>query len=146
LMDRKMAVYAAQIDHMDRGVGKILQTLEDLGKSENTLVMFLADNGACHEGGPLGFDNRKNGVPIGGVDSYASYGRSWSNASNTPFRMHKHWEHEGGISTPLIVRWPGVVGQEGGLTDKVGHIVDIMATCCDAAGAEYPDERNSVTA
>ena len=145
LMDRKMAVYAAQIDHMDRGVGKILQTLEELGKADNTLIMFLADNGACHEGGPLGFDNRKNGVPIGGVDSYASYGRSWSNASNTPFRMHKHWEHEGGISTPLIVRWPGVVGQEGGLTDKVGHIVDIMATCCDAAGAEYPVERNSVT-
>lgn len=145
LMDRKMAVYAAQIDHMDRGVGKILQTLDNLGDSKNTLVMFLSDNGACHEGGPLGFDNRKNGLPIGGVDSYASYGRSWSNASNTPFRMHKHWEHEGGISTPLIVRWPGVVKQKGGLTPKIGHIIDIMATCCDVAGATYPSEKNGKT-
>jgi arylsulfatase A-like enzyme len=140
LMDRKMAVYAAQIDHMDRGVGQILETLKKQGMAENTLVMFLSDNGACHEGGALGFDRRNNGVPIGGVDSYASYGRSWSNAGNTPFRMHKHWVHEGGIATPLIVRWPETVKEGGGLTNQVGHIVDVMATCCDVAGIKYPSE------
>jgi len=139
LMDSKMAVYAAQIDRMDQGVGKILNKLKELGVEENTLVLFLSDNGACHESGPLGFDNRKNGVPVGGVDSYMSYGRSWSNAGNTPFRLHKHWTHEGGISTPLIARWPQVIKQKGGLTREVGHIVDIMATCVDAAGAVYPE-------
>ena len=138
LIDRKMAVYAAQIDIMDRGIGKILKTVEELAEEKNTLVLFLSDNGACHESGPLGFDNRKNGLPIGGVDSYASYGRSWSNAGNTPLRMHKHWVHEGGIATPLIVRWPGKIAQKGGLTNQVGHIVDVMATCCDIAGIEYP--------
>lgn len=141
-MSRRMAVYAAQIYRMDIGVGKILDKLKEIGKEENTLVMFLSDNGACHEGGPLGFDNRKNGVPIGGVDSYASYGRSWSNASNTPFRMHKHWTHEGGISTPLIARWPAVIKQRGELTRQPGHIVDIMATLVDVGNAPYPAERN----
>lgn len=140
-MERRMAVYAAQIYRMDIGVGKILQKLDELGKKDNTLVLFLSDNGACHEGGPLGFDRRKNGVPIGGVDSYASYGRSWSNASNTPFRLHKHWVHEGGISTPLIARWPQVIKQKGELTNQVGHIVDIMTTCVDVAGAKYPTYR-----
>jgi len=142
LMDSKMAVYAAQIDRMDLGVGKILNKLKELGKEENTLVLFLSDNGACHESGPLGFDNRKNGVPVGGVDSYMSYGRSWSNAGNTPFRLHKHWTHEGGISTPLIARWPAVIKQKSELNREVGHIVDIMATCVDVAGADYPEKLN----
>ncbi len=137
-MEIKMAVYAAQIDRMDQGIGKILNKLKELGKDENTLVMFLSDNGACHEGGPWGFDNRKNGLPPGGVDSYMSYGRSWANASNTPFKLFKHWVHEGGISTPLIVRWPKVIKEGGKITHQVGHIVDIMATCCEVAGTEYP--------
>lgn len=141
-MDRRMAIYAAQIYRMDLGVGQILAKLEALGKTENTLVLFLSDNGGCHEGGPLGFDRRQNGVPVGGADSYASYGRSWSNASNTPFRMHKHWTHEGGIATPLIARWPAEIQQKGVLTNQVGHIVDIMTTCADVAGAAYPAERN----
>jgi arylsulfatase A-like enzyme len=141
-MDRRMAVYAAQIYRMDIGVGEILSKLKESGKEDNTLVLFLSDNGACHEAGPLGFDNRKNGVPIGGVDSYASYGRSWSNAGNTPFRMHKHWTHEGGISTPLIARWPNTIKQKGELTSQPGHIVDIMTTCVDLGQAEYPTERN----
>lgn len=141
-MDRRMAVYAAQIYRMDIGVGDILKKLKEIGKDENTLVLFLSDNGACHESGPLGFDNRKNGVPIGGVDSYASYGRSWSNAGNTPFRMHKHWTHEGGIATPLIARWPNVIKQKGELTHQPGHIVDIMTTCVDVAKASYPTKQN----
>jgi len=138
LMDRKMAVYAAQIESMDRGIGRILDTIEALGKDDNTLVLFLADNGGCHEGGALGFDRRNNGVPPGHVDSYMSYGQSWANASNTPFRMYKHWVHEGGIATPLIARWPAGIESRGGLTHQPGHIVDIMATCVELAGAAYP--------
>ena len=137
-MDLKMAVYAAQIDRMDQGVGKILDKVKALGQQENTLVLFLSDNGGCHEGGPWGFDWRKNGLPPGGVDSYMSYGLSWANLSNTPFRRYKHWVHEGGIATPLIAYWPAVIKNHGSLTGQLGHIVDIMATCLDIAGADYP--------
>ncbi|RKY09884.1 MAG: arylsulfatase [Planctomycetota bacterium] len=137
-MDLKMAVYAAQIDRMDQGIGRILAKLREVGKEENTLVLFLADNGGCAEGGIWGFDRRENGLPPGGVDSYMSYGQSWANASNTPFRRYKHWVHEGGVATPLIAYWPAVVRQKGELTDQPGHLIDIMATCCDIAGAPYP--------
>ena len=109
LLDLKMAVYAAQIERMDYGIGKVLDKLKETGAQENTLVLFLSDNGGCAEGGPVGFDNRKNGLPPGGVDSYMSYGLSWANASNTPFRRYKHWVHEGGIATPLIAHWPAVI-------------------------------------
>jgi len=142
LMDRKMAVYAAQIEIMDRGIGRILDALDAAGQGDDTLVLFLADNGACHEGGALGFDNRNNGVPPGHVDSYMSYGQSWADASNTPFRMYKHWTHEGGISTPLIAHWPAGIAARGDLTKQPGHIIDIMATCLDLAGAAYPDSLN----
>lgn len=137
-MDRRMAVYAAQIDRMDQGIGRVLAALDETGKGDNTLVLFLSDNGGCHEGGALGFDNRKNGQPAGGVDSYMSYGRSWASASNTPFRMYKHWVHEGGISTPLIARWPSGIPSRGGFTQQPGHLVDIMATVVELAGATYP--------
>ncbi len=138
LMDLKMAVYAAQIERMDRGIGQVLDKIRQLGKEQNTLVMFLADNGGCHEGGPRGFDNRNNGLPPGGVDSYMSYGQSWANASNTPFRRYKHWVHEGGISTPFIAYWPRVIETGGTITHEVGHLIDVMATCLDVAGAGYP--------
>ncbi len=137
-MDLRMAVYAAQIDRMDQGIGRILDALKATGPEENTLVLFLSDNGGCHEGGPWGFDNRKNGLPPGGVDSYMSYGRSWANASNTPFRLYKHWVHEGGIATPLIAHWPAGIKAQGVVTHQVGHIIDIMATCCEVSGADYP--------
>ncbi|HCO93101.1 MAG TPA: arylsulfatase [Phycisphaerales bacterium] len=138
LLDLKMAVYAAQIERMDHGIGKVLAKLKEIGTWDNTLILFLADNGGCAEGGPVGFDNRKNGLPPGGVDSYMSYGLSWANASNTPFRRYKHWVHEGGIATPLIAHWPSVIKTGGSLTHQPGHIIDIMATCLDAAGIEYP--------
>ncbi len=138
-MDLKMAVYAAQVDRMDQGIGQILARLRDLGKEENTLVLFLSDNGGCHEGGPWGFDNRKNGLPPGGVDSYMSYGSSWANASNTPFRLYKHWVHEGGIATPLIAYWPAGIKQQDHITHQPGHIIDLMATCCDLASVSYPE-------
>lgn len=140
LMDLKMAIYAAQIECMDRGIGKILKTLEDQGRLDDTLVLFLSDNGACAETGPLGHDFWGNHVLPGGEDSYQSYGRSWSNASNTPYRLHKHWVHEGGISTPLIVRWPGVIHEGGEITHQAGHVMDLMATFIDVAGAKYPSK------
>jgi arylsulfatase A-like enzyme len=138
LMDLKMAIYAAQIDRMDQGIGKIVDKIKQLGKEQNTLILFLADNGGCHETGPLGFDRRNNGIPPGGVDSYMSYGQSWANASNTPFRLFKKFTHEGGIATPLIAYWPAVIKQKGKFTNQVGHIIDIMATCADIGGAQYP--------
>jgi arylsulfatase len=138
LLDLKMAVYAAQIERMDYGIGRVLDKIKEIGVEENTLVMFLSDNGGCAEGGPVGFDNRKNDLPPGGVDSYMSYGLSWANASNTPFRRYKHWVHEGGIATPFIACWPAVIKNAGSLTHQPGHIVDVMATCLDVAGIEYP--------
>jgi arylsulfatase A-like enzyme len=138
LLDLKMAVYAAQIERMDCGIGKVLDKIKEVGARDNTLVLFLADNGGCAEGGPVGFDNRKNGLPPGGVDSYMSYGLSWANASNTPFRRYKHWVHEGGIATPLIAYWPAVIKNGGSLTDQPGHIIDVMATCLHVAGLDYP--------
>jgi arylsulfatase len=138
LLDLKMAVYAAQIERMDYGIGRVLDKIKEIGVEENTLVMFLSDNGGCAEGGPVGFDNRKNALPPGGVDSYMSYGLSWANASNTPFRRYKHWVHEGGIATPLIAYWPAVIKNVGSLTHQPGHIIDVMATCLDVAGIEYP--------
>lgn len=145
-MDRKMAVYAAQVDRMDQGIGKVLDTVEKLGEMDNTLIFFLSDNGGCHE--ERVSDRWDNDATIGTEDSYTSYGRDWANASNTPFRMYKHWVHEGGIATPLIIHWPQKITQGGAITHEMGHIMDIMATCCDVAGAEYPDtfRGNEVTA
>jgi arylsulfatase len=138
LLDLKMAVYAAQIERLDYGIGRVLDKIKEIGAEQNTLVLFLADNGGCAEGGPVGFDNRKNGLPPGAADSFMSYGLSWANASNTPFRRYKHWVHEGGIATPLIAYWPGVIKNPGSLTHQPGHLIDIMATCLDLGGIEYP--------
>ncbi|MFW6162941.1 MAG: arylsulfatase, partial [Planctomycetota bacterium] len=96
--DLKMAVYAAQVHCMDRGVGRILAKLRELGVEDDTLVMFMADNGGCAEE----VDRGEPGVPPGPADSFLSYGLPWANASNTPFRLYKHWVHEGGIATPFI--------------------------------------------
>jgi arylsulfatase A-like enzyme len=136
-MDWRMAVYAAQIDRMDRGIGRIVATLEETGQLNNTLIFFLSDNGGCAEGGPWGFE-RKDGGTLGEDSSYASYGLSWANASNTPFRRYKHWVHEGGISSPLVVHWPAQIEARGAIRRQPGHVIDIMATCLDAAGATYP--------
>jgi arylsulfatase len=133
-LDLKMAVYAAQIDRMDQGIGKILAKIREIGEEENTLVMFLADNGGCAEE----VDRGVKGVPPGDKYSFLSYGLPWANASNTPFRLYKHWVHEGGISTPLVAYWPKVIEQAGELTHQPGHLIDLMATCVDVAGAEYP--------
>ncbi len=140
-MDLKMAVYAAMVDRMDQNIGRVTKRLSDTGQLDNTLIFFLSDNGACHEGGTFGQNFRPDLTgPIGTENSYHSYGTSWSNASNTPFRRHKHWIHEGGIATPLIVHWPAGIQARGELRQRVGHVVDVMATCVDVTGAEYPDQ------
>ena len=151
---RRMEVYAAQIDNMDRGIGRILEKLKQVGKEENTLVVFLADNGGCAE--EIGSRWTGTGIPgktragravlvgnnprvmPGPEDTYQSYGVPWANASNTPFRRYKHWVHEGGIATPLIVRWPAVIKSGGRLAHQVGHVVDVMPTCLEAANIAYP--------
>ncbi len=135
-MDLRMAVYAAMVDRMDQNIGRIVRKLKERGIFDNTLILFLSDNGGCAEGGLWGF-NREGG-PIGSPASYASYGLCWANASDTPFRRYKKWAHEGGIATPLIAHWPAVVESKGELVHEPGHVIDIMATCCDAANAEYP--------
>jgi len=132
--DRRMATYAAQIDRMDQNVGRLTAHLKQIGADQNTLVLFLADNGGCAEV----VDRGTPGVHAGPRDSYLSYGLPWANASNTPFRLYKHWLHEGGISTPLIANWPGVIKKGGGLTHQTGHLVDLMATCVDVGKAQYP--------
>lgn len=151
---RRMEVYAAQVERMDRGVGRIVEAIEQLGLTDKTLIMFLADNGGCAEeiaanwkgraiatttrdGRPVQIGNNPSVMP-GPEETYQSYGLPWANASNTPFRLYKHWVHEGGIATPLIVRWPGKVATPGTLTHQVGHVTDLMATCLEVAGAKYP--------
>ena len=134
--DLRMAVYAAMVERMDRGIGRVMTTLREIGAESNTLFLFLSDNGACAESKERG----KAGLPIGSADSNTTYELPWANASNTPFRYYKHWTHEGGIATPLIVSWPAVF-RGGILTKEAGHVIDIMPTFLEAAGAQYPGDR-----
>jgi arylsulfatase A-like enzyme len=158
---RCMEVYAAQIDRMDQGIGRILAALEETGQLDNTLVLFLSDNGACAEDIPTGVTARelvdelmiakattRRGEPVrfgndpdivpGGEDTYQSYGTAWANLSNTPFRLYKHWIHEGGIATPLIAHWPQGIREGGALRHNPGQLPDIMATILEVTGAAYP--------
>lgn len=131
----RMAIYAAQVERMDRGIGRIISALEKEEKLENTLIFFLQDNGACAEF----ISGRDQDMAVLGTDeSFESYRLPWANASNTPFRLFKHWTHEGGISTPLIVHWLEGVVTSGRMSDRPGQLMDIMATCIEVAGAEYP--------
>jgi arylsulfatase A-like enzyme len=136
MWDLKMAVYAAMIDRLDQNIGRVLKKIEALGKADNTLVLFLSDNGGCAE-----LVHVTQDVPPGPVNSYRTVDPPWANASNTPFRKYKRWDHEGGISTPLIAYWPGVI-EKGAITHQPGHIIDIMATCCELGKAAYPEEMN----
>ena len=159
----RMAVYAAQVEAIDRGLGRLLQLVDDAEKRDNTLVIFLSDNGAAPNGGlkpsksGFGFGlNAKNdqwrndGVPIrpgsgpdnlpGPHDTFAAYGLAWANVSNTPLRGMKSTGYEGGIRTPLAVRWPAVIRQRGEITSQAGHVIDFMATFLEVAGAKYPAE------
>jgi arylsulfatase A-like enzyme len=135
--DHIMAIYAAVVQHMDTAVGRFVAALKERGVLDNTLILFLSDNGGNAESGPNG---RLEGNPPGGPKSTVFEGKSWATLSNTPFRRYKHFNHEGGIATPLIVHWPARNKQPGRLRTQVGHVIDLMATCVDVAGAKYPAE------
>jgi arylsulfatase len=130
--DLKMAVYAAMVDRMDQNIGRIIDKLEAQGKLDNTLIMFLSDNGGCAEIVHITQD-----VPPGTVDSYRTVDPPWANLQNTPFRLYKRWDNEGGIATPMIAHWPATI-KAGTMTHQTGHIIDYMATFIELAGAEYP--------
>jgi arylsulfatase A-like enzyme len=151
---RLMEVYAAQIECMDRGVGRILQALDKSGRRENTLIIVTSDNGACaeeyspdrpgnylneqtREGRPLRVGNLPDVMP-GPEDTWQSYGRAWAALSNTPLRRCKGEEYEGGIRVPLIANWPGKISKPGSIVHDVAHVIDLLPTVLDAAGLEYP--------
>ncbi|MBB6730860.1 arylsulfatase [Cohnella zeiphila] len=156
---RCMEVYAAQIDCMDQGIGRIVQALEETGELDNTLILFLADNGGCAErlapspgeallqggsarartksGEPVRFGNDPALMP-GEETTYQSYGIAWANLSNTPFRLYKHWVHEGGIATPFIAHWPARMTEAGAVRHSPAQLTDVMATVLEATGAPYP--------
>lgn len=178
---RRMETYAAMIDSMDQNIAKIVGKLKEMDYFDNTLILFLADNGGCAEEhgsrkavkpedlkpypptNPMrpgehqtdmvpkfSREGRKvrsgRGVMPGPADTYVAYGLPWANASNTPFRRYKHWVHEGGISSPLIVHWPKGVKKEmeNQLYDQPAHLIDLMATCVDVGEAEYPEVANGI--
>jgi arylsulfatase A-like enzyme len=176
---RCMEVYAAMIDRMDAGIGRIVAELQKTGRLDNTLIFFLQDNGGCAEtvgrqptmGVPAERPDKpplepraadfidgsvrpmrtRDGYQVrtgpesmpGPYDTFIAYGQGWANVSNSPFREYKHWVHEGGISTPLIVHWPAGITRRGELERQPGHLIDIMATCVDLAGATYPPANTS---
>lgn len=137
--DQLMSVYAACVDHMDQAVGKLVESLRRRGVLDNTLILFMSDNGGNAEGGAKG---EMNGDNPGGPDSSLKCGQSWATLENTPFRRYKHYNHEGGISTPLIAHWPAGIAAKGEFRTQPGHLVDIMATCVAVSGAKYPAEFN----
>ncbi|MDX2377526.1 arylsulfatase [Microbacterium sp. LRZ72] len=156
----RMEVYAAQIGALDRGVGRLLDELEASGRLDDTLILFLSDNGAeaeeltvgrflsphvtpseTRDGRPVAIGNDPSIEP-GHEDTFTSYGRPWANVSNTPFRLYKKWVHEGGIAAPLIASWPagGVGGARGGsVLHDPAHVVDLLPTVLGATGAPLPD-------
>jgi arylsulfatase len=146
----RMAIYAAMVDRMDQNIGRVLADLRARGELDNTLVMFLSDNGACAEWDPFGFDvsSSPNNVLHRGEDlarmgsrgTYHSVGSGWANASNTPWRMYKHYSHEGGISTPCIMHWPAGFQRRNAIESAPAHLIDLMPTIVEASGAQYPHE------
>lgn len=131
-----MEVFAAMVDELDQSVGRIVDFLKDGGLLDNTLILFMSDNGAC----PF---ERTRGRFLKPWDpkSYWTYDASWAHAGNTPFRLYKQNQHEGGISSPLIAHWPaGIKAAPGAITDQPGHLIDIMATVMEVGGATYPEK------
>jgi arylsulfatase len=137
--DHLMAVYAAVVHHMDQAVGQLVEGLRKRGVLENTLILFMSDNGGNAEAGPLG---KTEGEPTTASSSWFC-GESWAWLQNTPLRRYKHFNHEGGIATPLIAHWPAALpeGRAGRIVHTPSHLIDIMATCVDVGGASYPKER-----
>ncbi len=145
--DSIMATHAAMVDRVDQNIGRILAKLEALNKLDNTLILFMSDNGAQPQSNPDSWlwakgKNSDYGQPIGSMGRYTSLSLSWANVSNTPFRLYKSNSHEGGISTPLIIYWKGKIINPGSINDFPTHLIDIMPTILDVTGAEYPQTYN----
>jgi arylsulfatase len=161
---RNMAVYAAQIDHMDQAIGRIMAALKRIDRFQNTLIFFTNDNGACCEhlsgnawdtadnvivwagehGKTLSVGDNTD-VDSGGPLTFHSVGHNWANAQNTPLRRYKANVHEGGACVPCIMFWPnGLKVPKGSITRQRGHMVDILATCIELAETEYPKVFNGV--
>lgn len=143
IWDARMAVYAAQIDCMDQGIGQIIDVLETYNQLDNTLIVFLSDNGGCAE--PQEPSNKTeltlaNIGSLGHQYPMSSYEKPWANLSNVPFKMYKQYVHEGGIATPLIAHWPEKIKAKGELVRQVGHVIDIMPTFLEIADMEYPTQ------
>jgi arylsulfatase len=131
-LDLEMAVFAAMVHRLDENVGRVLAKIEEMGRTRDTLVLFLSDNGSCP------YDsNRDFSVPPGGPSSYRTLSAAWANVGNTPFRYYKQFGHEGGAHTHFIARWPAVV--RSGLSHAPAHVVDLLPTLLDLAGRPYPD-------
>lgn len=156
--ERRMEVYAAQITAMDRGIGQIKKTLKEQNRLDNTLIIFMIDNGGCHveyektrkgnylpektrAGEPVLPGNDPNIMP-GPENTYQSYGYGWANLSNTPYRLFKRFDHEGGIHTPMIAHWPKKITNQGKIVKRVSHLIDIMPTVLEATNTKIPDQVN----
>ncbi|HIL69068.1 MAG TPA: arylsulfatase, partial [Verrucomicrobia bacterium] len=158
---RRMEVYAAQITSMDRGIGQVIDALEQSGRFDNTLIFFTIDNGGCHvEYAPTrkGYslpDQTRDGKPMipgnlpdvmpGPEITYQSYGYGWANASNTPFRLYKQFDHEGGIRTPMIAHWPRGIPEKGKLVRTTAHLIDLMPTILNLTESKLPNRINGET-
>jgi arylsulfatase len=142
-LDSIMAAYAACIDSIDQNIGKLVALLDSLGQLDNTVIFLLSDNGACQEGGRLGQGSTEmvKNPPLETTNG-VRLGLAWANACNTPFRLYKHYVHEGGACTPMIVSWPrGIVAnRRGDFVRELAYLPDFMATCVELAGAEYPED------
>lgn len=155
---RRMEVYAAQVTMMDRGIGRIVEALRRSGRLDNTLLFFTIDNGGCHveydpdRKGPYLPENTRDGrkmrpgnlpsIMPGPEDTYQSYGHGWANLSNTPYRLFKQYDHEGGIRTPMIAHWPVGIKDKDRLVKSVNHLVDIMPTVLQVTGLKAPATLN----
>ena len=137
--DNIMAIYAACVSLMDRSIGTLVDGLKQRGQLDNTLILFMSDNGGNAESGPNG---KYDGQHPGNAQSDIFCGESWAWLQNTPFRRFKHFNHEGGIATPLIAHWPAGIKARGELRHQPGHLIDVMATCVEVSGATYPTEFN----
>ncbi len=137
IQDAKMAVFAAQMHRMDQGIGRLIQTLKKHDELDNTLIVFLSDNGPSNEniGRDIYMSDLEN---FGDNSTYVSYREPWANVSNVPFHLYKSYSHEGGISTPFIAHWPEKIKNKGTVLNQRGHIIDLMTTILDVTGSEYP--------
>lgn len=142
---QKMAIHAAMITRMDLEIGRVIRQLKEMGVYENTLILFASDNGASAEQIIRG-DGHDPAAPMGSAKSYLCLGPGFSTAANTPFRLHKHWNHEGGISSPLIAHWPQGIRRKGELRHDPSHFIDIAPTILELAGAARPKADKAMTA